>query len=193
MKRLIFPDEYFKTEVRDGFAVNELMKRTLAAQLEVLNKIIGICEKYGLAYYAYWGTLLGAVRHKGYIPWDDDLDIAMKREDYIRFLHHIFETFKNNSDVILWWFPCLLDTPNVQFIKQMTPQLVQDYCLLMDEYVREGFGILDLSGNRQRAVCVADVYYGDESELLRMFQKNGKCVAIQDYTKLEENERRIWA
>ena len=86
MKQLIFPEDYFKTEVRDGFAVNELMKRTWAAQLEVLNRIVGICEKYELTYYAYWGTLLGTVRHKGYIPWDDDLDIAMKRDDYIRFL-----------------------------------------------------------------------------------------------------------
>ena len=83
---LQFPEEYFKTEVRDGFAISELMKRTWAAQLEVLNKVIGICDKYNLTYYAYWGTLLGTVRHQGYIPWDDDLDIAMKKDDYIRFL-----------------------------------------------------------------------------------------------------------
>lgn len=83
---LQFPEEYFKTEVRDGFAISELMKRAWAAQLEVLNKVIRICDKYNLTYYAYWGTLLGTVRHQGYIPWDDDLDIAMKKEDYIRFL-----------------------------------------------------------------------------------------------------------
>lgn len=83
---LHFPEEYFKTEVRDGFAISELMKRTWAAQLEVLNKVIEICDKYNLTYYAYWGTLLGTVRHQGYIPWDDDLDIAMKRDDYIKFM-----------------------------------------------------------------------------------------------------------
>ena len=452
MKQLIFPDEYFKTEVRDGFAVNELMKRTWAAQLEVLNQIIGICDKYGLTYYADCGTLLGAVRHKGYIPWDDDLDIAMKKEDYIRFLevakeefpkdywiancyttdgyeyvttrisnihatdfsektlseYHgcpfrvgvdifplyylsrdaheaemqknilqdilglihlleneqmegnvqvaeelvklekltgyrfttdrplktqlwilfdqvsrlfeeeesdsltvftrrlrngyyvekellaecmqmpfenlivnvpkgydeilkrlygnytvprrvslghdypyykgqlkrlggyieeqdcawkaeqkkdlpvewqrkigsrkvvlyytgadalmchsefaadklkaVFETFKNDSDVILWWFPCVLDNPKAPFIRQMSPQLVKDYHQMMEEYKREDFGILDLSGNRQRAVSMADSYYGDESELSQMFRKTGKCVTIQDYTKLEEKK-----
>lgn len=463
MRQLIFPEEYFKTEVRDGFAVNELMKRTWAAQLEVLNKIIGICEKYGLTYFAECGTLLGAVRHKGYIPWDDDLDIAMKKEDYIRFLevaekelpegywvancymtdgyeyittrisnihttdfsektlseyhgcpfrvgvdifplyylsrdtheaemqknilqdilglihlleneqmegnvqvaeelvklekltgyrfttvrplktqlwilfdqvsrlfeeeesdsltvftrwlrkgysiekelladgmqipfenlmlnvprgydeilkklygdymvpkrvsaghgypyykgqlkklgsyieeqdcawkaeqqkqkgmetddgfirecqqkigsrkvvlyhtsadalmcysefaadklHHVFETFKNNSEVILWWFPCLLDNPKAPFIRQMSPGLVQAYHQIMEEYRREDFGILDISGNRQRAVSMADEYYGDESELMQMFQKTGKCVTIQDYMKPEEMERRI--
>lgn len=83
---LHFPEEYFKTEVRDGFAISELMKRAWAAQLEVLNKIIAICDKYNLKYYAYWGTLLGLVRHQGFIPWDDDLDIAMKKEDYLTLL-----------------------------------------------------------------------------------------------------------
>ena len=83
---LHFSEEYFRTETRDGFTINELMKRAWAAQLVVLKKIIDICEKYNLTYYAYWGTLLGAVRHQGYIPWDDDLDIAMKKDDYIKFL-----------------------------------------------------------------------------------------------------------
>ena len=83
---LHFPEEYFKTEVRDGFAISELMKRAWAAQLEVLDRIIAICDKYNLTYYAYFGTLLGAVRHQGYIPWDDDLDIAMPKDDYLTLL-----------------------------------------------------------------------------------------------------------
>lgn len=83
---LHFDEDYFKTENRDGFVINELMKRSWAAQLGVLSKIIAICDKYNLTYYAYFGTLLGAIRHQGYIPWDDDLDIALKKEDYIKFL-----------------------------------------------------------------------------------------------------------
>lgn len=83
---LKFTDEFFQEEVRSGFTVSETMKRYWAAKMEVLQVVISICEKYNLTYYAFWGTLIGVVRHKGFIPWDDDIDIAMKREDYTRFL-----------------------------------------------------------------------------------------------------------
>ena len=81
-----FSHEYFEDEVRDGFYVNGLMKKCWAAQIEVLSDIAYVCEKYNIKWYADCGTLLGAVRHGGFIPWDDDLDICMFREDYVRFL-----------------------------------------------------------------------------------------------------------
>lgn len=83
--RLKFPSEFFQDEVRDGYLVERKMKCAWAAQLEVLKEIDRICGKYGISYFADSGTLLGAVRHKGFIPWDDDIDIAMKRDDYRKF------------------------------------------------------------------------------------------------------------
>ena len=81
-----FDEEYFEGEVREGFYVPSIMKRAWAAQLEILGQIDEICTRHNIQYFAAWGTLLGAIRHKGYIPWDDDLDIGMKRMDYERFI-----------------------------------------------------------------------------------------------------------
>lgn len=81
-----YPIEYFCDEIREGFFVSETMKRFWAAQLAVLAEVDKICKKHDINWYADSGTMLGAVRHKGYIPWDDDLDIGMFRDDYISFL-----------------------------------------------------------------------------------------------------------
>ena len=83
---MIFKDSYFEDEVRDGFFVPSEIKRAWAAELEVLSEIDKICKKHNIQYFADWGTLLATVRHEGFIPWDDDLDIVMKREDYHRFM-----------------------------------------------------------------------------------------------------------
>ena len=83
---MYFDNSFFEEEVREGFLVNSMMKKSWAAQLEILEEIDRICKKYQIMYFAEWGTLLGAVRHHGFIPWDDDMDIGMKRKDYWRFL-----------------------------------------------------------------------------------------------------------
>lgn len=82
-----FEENYFQGEYREEFYVGSMVKRSWAAELEVLSVVSEICRKYQIQYYADWGTLLGAVRHKGFIPWDDDLDICMKRQDYWKFLN----------------------------------------------------------------------------------------------------------
>lgn len=81
-----YDPSFFEDEIRDGWLVNSDMKRMWAAEIEVLMEIDRICKRHDISYFADFGTLLGAVRHNGYIPWDDDLDIVMFREDYMKFL-----------------------------------------------------------------------------------------------------------
>ena len=79
------PGGYLNGEIRDGFYVESTMKKAWAAEIEVLNEVDRICRQHDIKYFADWGTLLGTIRHKGFVPWDDDMDITMKREDYTRF------------------------------------------------------------------------------------------------------------
>ncbi len=83
-----FPHTFFEDEVREGFYISGLIKHSWAAQIEVLQEIAKVCRRHGIKWFADCGTLLGTVRHGGYIPWDDDLDICMLRPDYEKFLKY---------------------------------------------------------------------------------------------------------
>ena len=104
-------DSFLLDEVRCGFMIPAAVKQAWAAELEVLMEIDRVCKKHDISYFADWGTLLGTVRHGGFVPWDDDLDIVMKREDYIKFLNVArfdmgegfdVQTYRNHDDC--WLF-----------------------------------------------------------------------------------------
>lgn len=79
-------NEFYEDEVIEGFYVPAMLKKAWGAQMDVLDEVDAICRRHEIPYFADWGSLLGTIRHAGYIPWDDDLDICMKRSDYERFL-----------------------------------------------------------------------------------------------------------
>ena len=78
----ILPKSFFKEEVKCDFLITEKRKKIWAVLLDLLMKFDKVCKKHHLTYYFTDGSLLGAVRHKGFIPWDDDLDVSMPRKDY---------------------------------------------------------------------------------------------------------------
>lgn len=73
-------------EIRNGYEISSDMKKVWNIQMKMVKKLLEVCSKYNLKIWADGGTLLGTVRHHGYIPWDDDIDMVMFREDYDKLL-----------------------------------------------------------------------------------------------------------
>lgn len=80
----------------------EILRHVQLTQLEILKEIKRVCIENDITYWLTYGTLLGAVRHKGFIPWDDDLDIGMLRSDYEKFLKIATEKL-NPSFILQTW------------------------------------------------------------------------------------------
>ena len=97
------------------YDIREFQLRSVCL-LEAIDKV---CKKYGIQYYIIAGTLLGAVRHKGFIPWDDDQDIALLRKDYDLLMQHLHQNMYNYVYVLLM---------QLQHLHNL---LVQKYLLLM--------------------------------------------------------------
>jgi len=75
-------EDFLKEEERCEYNVSTKLKKIWAVELDLYQKFAEVCDKYDIKYFAWAGTMLGAIRHKGFIPWDDDFDIGLLRGDY---------------------------------------------------------------------------------------------------------------
>ena len=103
---------------------------------EILKAFSKICDEQGWKWFLHYGTMLGAIRHKGFIPWDDDIDIMMPRPDYDQFKHYFME--KSES-----LYPLkLFDKETVKEYPHLLPRVSdQRYHLIFDNEVDYGIGL----------------------------------------------------
>ena len=78
--------------------------------MDIVKSVVQICDTHGLKYYMLGGTMLGAIRHKGFIPWDDDIDLGMPRDDYEKFLEIAPQELPGVLKVVNY-----RNTPNYQY------------------------------------------------------------------------------
>ncbi len=80
--KINLPEGFLDEEIRCDYLISKQMKEVWAVELDLLNELDRVCNNSGLTYFACAGTMLGAIRHKGIIPWDDDIDVMMLRDEY---------------------------------------------------------------------------------------------------------------
>lgn len=88
-------------ELRCGHYITSDIKKLWAIELNLLNQLKLICDKHNIKYFAANGTLLGAVRHQGFIPWDDDIDVYMLIDDYEKFTTIAAQELKDSTTYYL--------------------------------------------------------------------------------------------
>ena len=99
----VFVEDIDHDEMRSGFLVTSQRKKLWNAEINLINEFARICKKHNLRWFADGGTLLGAARHKGFIPWDDDVDVVMLRPDYDKFCKIVAAEINPPYFVDIWY------------------------------------------------------------------------------------------
>lgn len=115
-------------------------------ELEILRSFISVCERLGLTYYLVCGSALGAVKYKGFIPWDDDVDVALPREDFTVFLkkapalmpdHYFIQTY--SSDPHYPGIICKIRDSETTFIEKSVKDLKINHGVYIDVFPLDGY------------------------------------------------------
>lgn len=139
-------DSFYNEETRLDYRVSREMKEVWATSMELAEKLVSVCQKNGLKCWMDSGTLLGSVRHKGFIPWDDDIDFVMLRKDYDKLVKiadqeftypYFFQTAYSDKD----YYKGHAQLRDMRTSSLSMSELKRDYCrgIDVDIFVLDGF------------------------------------------------------
>lgn len=147
-------------------------------QLKILTTVRDFCEKNNIQFFLMYGTLLGAVRHKGYIPWDDDVDICMLKDDYKKFVRLFnckqsqYQVYDREIDKTFpYYFAKIADT-NTKLCEFIDGKLI------------------DLGINID--LFLLDTIPNDSKQRLKMFKKVYNIRRKMIFTTIDKTQKRVW-
>lgn len=153
------PYDYYQAQVREEFYVPSEMKRCWASTLTVLQAVDDICKRHNLEYFADYGTLLGAIRHGGFIPWDDDFDISMKRDDYMRFIKYAQDELPKDYLALSFY-------TNSKYDNYLCRVVSRDFICVEEEFLKENHCFPYITG-----IDIFPLDYFEEDEELNELQR----------------------
>lgn len=145
---------------------DEQIKKVQQIELMNLKVIEEVCGKLGVQFFAYGGTLIGVVRHQGFIPWDDDLDIAMPRADYIKFIQEAGKYLHSEY---------YLQTP---YTDKKTPYPYTKLRLKHTKYVEYGYHKLSIEQGLYVDIYPIDNLPDDDSAYYKQYKAYQKLVKL---------------
>lgn len=161
--------------------MNELQSKLL----DILKWFHSFCEENGLKYYVAYGTLLGAVRHNGFIPWDDDIDVHMPRNDYERFIALTFEkkqekflveSYRNGKKDFCYAFSKIYDT-NTSLIEKKYKSIIRG--VYIDVFPLDGLPADEKKSNKfLKRLCLKKNILYTRTVALRKDRELKKNIAI---------------
>ena len=120
------------------------------------------------------------------ILYNTGLTAMLKHTDkFLEKIESVFETFKAQNDVALWWRPHPLLRPTFE---SMRPEMLEEYDEVVSSYRHEGWGVYDDTAELERAIACTDGYYGDMSSMVQLYEKTGKPIMIQAIADDEQAE-----
>ena len=139
----------------------EILEKLHNLQLEMLQDLQRICEKYDIQYFAVFGTALGAVRHKGFIPWYDDIDVGMLRKDYDIFIQvaekEMGHKYKIMTPEIDKNYACCVtkfQRKGTKFISYLSDKLECDQCIFIDIFPFDCIASEKIQARKQQLITL---------------------------------------
>lgn len=157
--KIELPESFFLPETRCDYEVTELSKQHWAILLDLMVQFDSVCKEYGIRYAIDGGTFLGAVRHKGFIPWDNDVDVIMLRSEYDRLCQIAPIAFKSPY----FWQTNETDPGTLRRHGQLRNSSTT--CFLSDE-MQDGKPLFDFNQGAFLDVFIFDAVPDDANELV---------------------------